>query len=58
MDASAGAIPSGDRFRGQILLLRGRARLTQRALAAHLGITEQAIRKWEACEGYPSPARL
>src|SRR5690242_2426120 len=39
MDASAGATPSGDRFRGQVLLLRGRAGLTQRALAAHLGIS-------------------
>jgi WD40 repeat protein/transcriptional regulator with XRE-family HTH domain len=58
MDASADATPSGHHFRGQILLLRGRAGLTQRALAAHLGISEQAIRKWEAGEGYPSPGRL
>src|SRR5262249_50147041 len=58
MDASADATTSGDRFRGQVLLLRGRAGLTQRALAAHLGISEQAIQKWEAGQGYPSPARL
>jgi hypothetical protein len=32
MDGSADAAPSGDRFRGQILLLRGRAGLTQRAV--------------------------
>jgi transcriptional regulator with XRE-family HTH domain len=54
MDATA----SGDRFRGLILLLRGRAGLTQRALAAHLGTSEQAIRKWETGEGYPTPTRL
>src|SRR5271165_6227439 len=58
MDASADETTSGDRFRGQVLLLRGRAGLTQRALAVHLGISEQAIQKWEAGEGYPSPARL
>ena len=32
---------------------------TQRAQAAHLGISSgEAIRKWEAGEGYPSSARL
>jgi hypothetical protein len=34
---------TGHRFRGQILLLRGRAGLTLRALAALLGISEQAF---------------
>jgi transcriptional regulator with XRE-family HTH domain len=58
MDPSSDTSASGDRFRGQILLLRGRAGLTQRALAAHLGISEQAIQKWEAGQGYPSPTRL
>src|SRR5271165_4068682 len=58
MDASADETTSGDRFRGQVLLLRGRAGLTQRALAVHLGISEQAIQKWGAGQGYPSPARL
>jgi transcriptional regulator with XRE-family HTH domain len=41
-----------------VLLLRGRAGLTQRALAARLGIGEQAIHKWEAGQGYPGPTRL
>ena len=58
MDARVDSTASGDRFRGQILLLRGRAGLTQRTLAKHLGISEQAIQKWEAGQGYPSPARL
>jgi WD40 repeat protein/transcriptional regulator with XRE-family HTH domain len=58
MDARPDETTSGDRFRGQVLLLRGRAGLTQRALAVHLGISEQAIQKWEAGQGYPSAARL
>jgi WD40 repeat protein/transcriptional regulator with XRE-family HTH domain len=58
MDMSADVTPSGDRFRGLVLVLRGRAGLTQRALATHLGISAEAIRKWEAGEGYPSPTRL
>jgi WD40 repeat protein/transcriptional regulator with XRE-family HTH domain len=58
MDASEGATSSGDRFRGLVLVLRGRAGLTQRALAAHLGISGEATRKWESGEGYPSPTRL
>jgi DNA-binding XRE family transcriptional regulator len=32
-------------LRGQLLLLRGRSGLTQRALAALLGISEHAIQK-------------
>jgi WD40 repeat protein/transcriptional regulator with XRE-family HTH domain len=58
MDASEETTPEGDRFRGRILLLRGRAGLTQRALAALLGVSEQAIKNWEAGRGYPSSARL
>jgi DNA-binding XRE family transcriptional regulator len=58
MDASADATTSGDRFRGQVLLLRGRAGLTQGVLASYLGISEQAIQKWEAGQGYPSLACL
>jgi DNA-binding XRE family transcriptional regulator len=52
MDGSVDGTPSTDRFRGQVMQRRGRAGLTQRALAAHLGISEQAIGKWEAGEGY------
>src|SRR5215472_2364756 len=58
MGASEEATPSGDRFRGRILLLRGRSGLTQRGLATLLGVSEHAIQKWEAGQGYPSPARL
>jgi transcriptional regulator with XRE-family HTH domain len=58
MDASEGATSPGERFRGLVLVLRGRAGLTQRALAAQLGISGAALRKWEAGEGYPSPTRL
>ena len=57
MDATFDAT-SGGRLRGQLLLLRGRADLTQRALAALLGISEHAIQQWEAGRGYPSAARL
>jgi hypothetical protein len=56
MDASIGASPSGEPFRGQILLLRGRAGLTQRAFAAHLCISEHAIYKWEAVSQPHAPA--
>src|SRR3989442_3410269 len=52
------ATTAGRGFRGQILLLRGRSGLTQRALAALLGVSEHAIQKWEAGESYPSAARL
>src|SRR5436309_1929534 len=57
MDASSDAA-RGPRLRGQLLLLRGRAGLSQRALAAQLGISEHAIAHWEAGRGYPSAARL
>jgi transcriptional regulator with XRE-family HTH domain len=46
------------RFRDQILVLRGRVRLTQREVAVPLGVSERTIQKWEAGLGYPSPARL
>src|SRR5215472_4143548 len=58
MGASEEATPSGDRFRGRILLLRGRSGLTQRGLATLLGVSEHAIQNWETGRGYPSPARL
>ncbi len=45
-------------FRGQLLRLRGRSGLTQRALGALVGIGEHAIQQWEAGRRYPSPARL
>jgi transcriptional regulator with XRE-family HTH domain len=58
MDATAGVTTSGDSFRDQVLRLRGRASLTQRALAARLGVSRQAIQNWEGGAGYPSPTRL
>jgi transcriptional regulator with XRE-family HTH domain len=45
-------------FADQALALRERARLTQRELAALLGVSERAIGAWEAGLSYPSAARL
>jgi WD40 repeat protein/predicted ATPase/transcriptional regulator with XRE-family HTH domain/Tfp pilus assembly protein PilF len=45
-------------LRDQLLLLRGRSGLTQRALAALLGVSRHALQKWEAGEGYPSAPNL
>lgn len=36
-----------------IRALRTRSNGTQEQLAAHLGVTAQAVSKWERCEGYP-----
>ena len=52
------AVPGSGTVRDQILLLRGRAGLTQREVAALLGVSRPALQKWEAGEGYPSPTRL
>src|SRR5438445_9757068 len=57
MDATSDGTP-GQRLRGLLLRLRGRAGVTQRALAALLGLSEQAIRNWEAGRDSPSAARL
>jgi transcriptional regulator with XRE-family HTH domain len=57
MDATSDAT-RGPRLRGQLLRLRGRADLTQSALAALLGISEKAIQNWEAGRDYPSAAGL
>jgi DNA-binding transcriptional regulator YiaG len=43
-------------FADQALALRERARLTQRDLAALLGMSERAIQAWEAGLSYPVPA--
>ena len=50
-------LPTAD-FRGLLLALRGRAGLSQRELAAFLGVTERAIRTWEAGDSYPGADRL
>src|SRR5262245_45390423 len=45
-------------FRGLLLSLRGRAALSQRELAAHLGVSERAVQAWEEGPSYPSAASL
>src|SRR4051812_28462084 len=50
-------LPSPD-FRERLLLLRGRADLSQRELAALTGASERAIQTWEAGVSYPSADRL
>src|SRR3954447_13538242 len=45
-------------FRQRLLLLRGRADLSQRELAALTGASERAIQTWEAGVSYPSADRL
>src|SRR3954452_6961314 len=50
-------LPSTD-FQQRLLLLRGRAGLSQRELAALTGASERAIQTWEAGVSYPSADRL
>src|SRR5437588_9504163 len=45
-------------FADQALALRARAHLTQRELAARLGVSARAIGAWEAGLAYPTIARL
>src|SRR5947208_3856952 len=45
-------------FADQALALRKRARLTQRELAALLGVSARAIQAWEAGLSYPTVERL
>ena len=45
-------------FRGRLLALRGRAGLTQRALAALVGLSGRAIAAWETGGSYPSAQAL
>src|SRR3712207_929809 len=45
-------------FRERLLLLRGRAGLSQRELAALTGASERAIQTWEAGVNHPSADRL
>jgi DNA-binding transcriptional regulator YiaG len=54
-DATASPVGAS---RGLILTLRGRAGLSQRELAALLGVSERAIQAWEAGLSYPSAASL
>ena len=43
----------GEGFRGLLLLLRGRAGLTQRELGARLGLHAHSVQAWEAGMTYP-----
>jgi WD40 repeat protein/transcriptional regulator with XRE-family HTH domain len=50
--------PTGESFRGLILQLRGRTGLTQRELAARIGVNVSSIQGWEAGDNYPGVASL
>jgi WD40 repeat protein/transcriptional regulator with XRE-family HTH domain len=52
------AAPRTRGFRGSMLMLRGRAALTQRQLALLVGVSERAVQVWEAGLGYPSAVSL
>jgi DNA-binding transcriptional regulator YiaG len=47
-----------DDFPGLVLQLRGRIGLTQRQLAAQLGVHVHSIQAWESGTSYPSVASL
>jgi len=49
---------AGESFRGLILRLRSRTGLTQRELAARIGVHVSSIQGWEAGPTYPSVASL
>jgi WD40 repeat protein/transcriptional regulator with XRE-family HTH domain len=49
---------AGERFRSLILQLRGRTGLTQRELAARVGVNVSSIQGWEAGTNYPGVASL
>jgi WD40 repeat protein/transcriptional regulator with XRE-family HTH domain len=49
---------TGEGFRGLVLRLRGRTGLTQRELAARVGVNVSSIQGWEAGANYPGVASL
>ena len=49
---------TGESFRGLVLQLRGRTGLTQRELAARVGVHVSSIQGWEAGTNYPGVASL
>jgi WD40 repeat protein/transcriptional regulator with XRE-family HTH domain len=48
----------GRGFRSLLLLLRGRAAMTQRELANAVGVSERSVQVWEAGGGFPSAPTL
>jgi transcriptional regulator with XRE-family HTH domain len=50
--------PFVEEFPSQILQLRGRTGLTQRELAAQLGVHVHSVQAWEAGTSYPSAPSL
>jgi WD40 repeat protein/transcriptional regulator with XRE-family HTH domain len=57
-DLVAVGISSADTFRGLMLGLRGRTRLTQQQLASRLGVSTRTIQYWETGVSYPGAANL
>src|SRR5215217_6479010 len=49
---------TGESFRGLVLRLRGRTGLTQRELAARVGVNVSSIQGWEAGDNYPGVTSL
>ena len=49
---------AGESFRSLLLRLRGRIHLTQRELAAQMGVHVHSIQGWEAGSNYPGVASL
>ncbi len=45
-------------FGARLLALRGRAGLSQQEMATRLGVSERAVRAWEAGASYPDPTNM
>ncbi len=50
--------PAGESFQGLLLRHRGRTGLTQRELAARVGVSKRTLQDWEAGVSYPGVERL
>jgi WD40 repeat protein/transcriptional regulator with XRE-family HTH domain len=55
---SRAADPVSERFSGMLLRYRGRTALTQRELAARVGVSRRVVQNWEAGVNVPSADRL
>ncbi len=49
---------AAESFRDLLVRFRGRSRLTQRELAAHMGVHRRSVQEWEIGVTYPSAERL